>query len=63
MKDAWRIGRIAGIDVFVHFTFLILVAWVGIGHYLPIRSWTDAWNEAPLSDPQSVGLSYPVTAV
>lgn len=28
MKWAWRIGRFAGIDVFVHATFLLLVVWV-----------------------------------
>jgi len=28
MKWAWRIGRFAGIDVFLHATFLLLVAWV-----------------------------------
>ncbi len=34
MGWSWRIGRIAGIDVYVHFTFLLLLAWVGIEHYL-----------------------------
>ena len=34
MGWSWRIGRIAGIDVHVHFTFLLLLAWVGIEHYL-----------------------------
>ncbi len=34
MGWSWRIGRIAGIDVFVHPTFLILVTWVGLSHYL-----------------------------
>lgn len=34
MKWSWRIGRIAGIDVYLHATFLILLAWVGIAHYL-----------------------------
>jgi Zn-dependent protease/predicted transcriptional regulator len=33
MSWSWRIGRIAGIDVYVHFTFLILVAWVALSHY------------------------------
>jgi Zn-dependent protease/predicted transcriptional regulator len=33
MGWSWRIGRIAGIDVHVHFTFLLLLAWVGIEHY------------------------------
>lgn len=34
MGGSWRIGRIAGIDVYVHPTFLILLAWVGLAHYL-----------------------------
>jgi Zn-dependent protease/predicted transcriptional regulator len=34
MKGSWRIGRVAGIDVYVHFTFLILVAWVLAVHWI-----------------------------
>jgi Zn-dependent protease/predicted transcriptional regulator len=41
MKWSWRIGRIAGIDVEMHATFLILLVWVGVYHYLPKHSWTD----------------------
>ena len=34
MSGSWRIGRIAGIDVYVHFTFLfLLLGWVAISHY------------------------------
>jgi Zn-dependent protease/predicted transcriptional regulator len=33
MGWSWRIGRIAGIDVFVHPTFLLLLAWVALAHY------------------------------
>ena len=35
MSWSWRIGRIAGIDVYVHFTFLFLLAWVGLSYYMP----------------------------
>src|SRR5512145_258733 len=42
MKWSWKIGRIAGIDVFVHATFLILLGWVALSHYLLRRSWADA---------------------
>lgn len=38
MGGSWRIGRIAGIDVYVHPTFLILLAWVGLAHYLEHHS-------------------------
>jgi Zn-dependent protease/CBS domain-containing protein len=34
MGWSWRIGRIAGIDNNLHFTFLLLLAWVGLQHYL-----------------------------
>ena len=30
---SWRIGKILGIDVFVHATFLVLLAWVAIASY------------------------------
>jgi Zn-dependent protease/CBS domain-containing protein len=33
MGWSWRIGRIAGIDVYIHFTFLFLLAWVGLEYY------------------------------
>jgi len=33
MKWSWRIGRLFGIDVFVHATFGILLIWVFMGHY------------------------------
>jgi Zn-dependent protease len=34
MSWSWRIGRIAGINVYVHFTFLLLLVWVALAHYL-----------------------------
>ena len=34
MGGSWRIGRIAGIDVYVHFTFVLLLAWLIVGHYM-----------------------------
>jgi len=33
MRWSWRLGRVFGIDVFVHPTFLLLLAWVGISQY------------------------------
>ena len=34
MSWSWKLGRIAGIPIYVHWTFLILIAWVVIGHAL-----------------------------
>jgi Zn-dependent protease len=42
MKSSWRVGRIAGIDVYLHFTFLILLGWVAVAHYLEHQSWQEA---------------------
>src|SRR6267378_3223325 len=42
MSWSWRIGRIAGIDVYVHFTFLLLLAWVAVAYYLPNRDLAQA---------------------
>ncbi len=33
MKWSWRIGRLAGIDVFMHMTFPLLLAWAGLQYY------------------------------
>src|ERR1051326_3929441 len=44
MKWSWRIARIAGIDLYVHVTFLILAGWVAISHYLARQSAADAFT-------------------
>lgn len=33
MTGSWRIGTLSGIGVYVHWTFLILLAWVGLVHF------------------------------
>lgn len=33
MRWSWRIGRLAGIDVYVHATFLLLLAWIALSAY------------------------------
>ena len=33
MKWSFRIGRIAGIDVYMHVTFLLLISWVALLHW------------------------------
>src|SRR5687768_17552092 len=34
MKWQWKLGTFAGIDVFVHATFLLLIGWIGYSHWL-----------------------------
>jgi Zn-dependent protease/predicted transcriptional regulator len=41
MKWQWKLGRFAGIDVFVHATFLLLIGWVGYSHWLENRNWAE----------------------
>jgi Zn-dependent protease len=31
---SWRVGRIAGIDLYVHATFVILLGWVALSHMM-----------------------------
>jgi Zn-dependent protease len=44
MKWSFRIGRLTGIDVYMHATFLLLLLWVAVSHYLVRRSLGDAWS-------------------
>jgi len=39
MKWQWKLGRFAGIDVFVHATFLLLIGWVGYSHWTANQNW------------------------
>src|SRR5687767_1719562 len=38
MKWSWRVGSLAGIALYVHATFLLLLAWVAIGEYQSSRN-------------------------
>ena len=42
MRWSWKIGRIAGIGIYMHVTFLILLGWVAARHYLVRHDWADA---------------------
>ncbi len=41
MKWSWRIGTLAGIGIYIHSTFLILLAWIALVHYLRGNDWLD----------------------
>lgn len=38
MKWSWKIGEFAGIPVYLHATFLLLLAWIAFSHWLQSRS-------------------------
>jgi Zn-dependent protease/predicted transcriptional regulator len=38
IKGSFKIGRLLGIDVYIHFTFLLLLGFVGITHWVTGRS-------------------------
>ena len=44
MKWQWKLGRFAGIDVFIHATFLLIIGWVGYSHWLAHRDWIEAFK-------------------
>ncbi len=44
MKWQWKLGRFAGIDVYAHATFLLLIGWVGVSHWLEHQSWGEVFN-------------------
>ncbi|HET9453363.1 MAG TPA: site-2 protease family protein [Gemmatimonadaceae bacterium] len=44
MKWSWRLGTIAGIALYVHATFLLLLAWVAVSEFQTTRSAADTLN-------------------
>lgn len=38
MKWSWKLGEVAGIGIYMHATFLILIAWVVLSHWITGRS-------------------------
>ena len=38
MKWSWKVGRLAGIDVYIHSTFFLLLAFIGLANWLAERS-------------------------
>ncbi|HNK63530.1 MAG TPA: site-2 protease family protein [Anaerolineales bacterium] len=42
MKWQWKLGKFAGIEVYIHATFLLLIGWVGYSHWLEHQNWFEA---------------------
>lgn len=40
MKWSWKIARLWGIDVYMHATFLLLIAWVAVSYWFELHSWS-----------------------
>src|SRR3990172_4976270 len=40
MKWSWKLGELAGIGIYMHATFVVLIGWVAASHWLEARSAT-----------------------
>jgi Zn-dependent protease len=41
MRWSWRLATVAGVGVYVHITFFILLLWIGANYYLVRHEWMD----------------------
>jgi Zn-dependent protease/predicted transcriptional regulator len=42
MRWSWRLLKVAGIGIYIHVTFFILLIWIGWSNFLPRHRWQDA---------------------
>lgn len=40
MKWSWKLVRVAGIDVYIHATFFLLLFWVGYSYWIATQNWS-----------------------
>ncbi len=40
MKWSWKIGRLWGIDVYMHVTFLLIIGWVAFNYWYEFHKWS-----------------------
>ena len=40
MKWSWLVGRFAGINVYIHITFFILIGWLALSHWIGNVVWS-----------------------
>ncbi len=40
MKWSWKIGRLWGIDIYMHVTFLLIIGWVAFSYWFEFHSWS-----------------------
>lgn len=43
MKGSWRIGRLLGVDVYLHWTFFLLIGWILFSYVNAGAGWAAAW--------------------
>lgn len=44
MKWSWKIGRLWGIDIYMHVTFLLIVGWVAFSYWIQFHAWNAVIN-------------------
>lgn len=44
MKWSWKIGRLWGIDVYMHVTFLLIIGWVAISYWFELHTWNAVFS-------------------
>ncbi len=44
MKWSWKIGRLWGIDVYMHLTFLLIIGWVAFSYWFQFHKWSAVFD-------------------